>query len=193
MQTEPRRPLGLEHLRPLLRAAQTGHIVELDYRKHWHDHPQRRSVGPLLLREFRGRWYVLAMMEGSGRLACFGLDRIQHLAPTGRPFAAPADFDPATYFAHAFGIIRPTDGELPQEILLRFTPVQGRYALSYPLHSSQEVLLTTDQEIRLRLFVYDTHDLRMELLSYSPEVTVLAPAALRDWLRQQHQGAAQRG
>ena len=133
------------------------------------------------------------MMEGSGRLACFGLDRIQHLAPTGRPFAAPADFDPATYFAHAFGIIRPTDGELPQEILLRFTPVQGRYALSYPLHSSQEVLLTTDQEIRLRLFVYDTHDLRMELLSYSPEVTVLAPAALRDWLRQQHQGAAQRG
>ena len=165
-------------------------VVEFDYLKHWHEHPRRRTVGPLLLREFRGRWYVLGRMEGSGRLACFGLDRMQNLTPTGRSFAAPAGFDPATYFTHAFGITRPTDGEAPQEILLRFAPVQGRYALSYPLHASQAVLLETDQEIRLRLFVYDTHDLRMELLSYGPEVDVLAPASLRDWLRRQHRAAA---
>ncbi|WP_210516107.1 helix-turn-helix transcriptional regulator [Hymenobacter terricola] len=191
VQTEPRRPLGLEHLRPLMRAAQAGEVVEFEYLKHWHAHPQRRTVGPLLLREFRGRWYVLAEMEGSNRLACFGLDRIQDLTPTGRYFTPSADFNPATYFAHAFGIIRPIDGQLPEQIRLRFTLVQGRYALSYPLHASQEVLLTTDQEIHLRLTVYDTHDLRMELLSYGPEVEVLAPPALRDWLRKQHYAAAQ--
>ena len=189
VQPEARRPLGLEHLRPLLHAAQAGEVVEFDYRKHWHAHPRRRTAGPLLLREFRGRWYVLAVMEGSGRLACFGLDRIQHLALSGRPFSAPAGFDPATYFAHAYGITRPTDGQLPEEILLRFAPVQGRYAQSYPLHASQQLVLETDQEIRLRLFVYDTHDLRMELLSYGPEVEVLAPVVLRDWLRGQHQAA----
>lgn len=38
--------------------------------------------------------------------------------------------------------------------------------------------------------MYDTHDLRMELLSYGPEVDVLAPQALREWLRQQHSAAA---
>ncbi len=190
VQPEPRRPLGLEHLRPLLHAARAGQVVEFDYLKHWHDHPQRRTVGPLLLREFRGRWYLLGSMEGSGRLACFGLDRIRHLAATGRPFAAPPGFDPATHFAHAFGITRPTSGEAPQEIRLRFAPVQGRYALSYPLHASQTTLLANEQEIQLRLFVYDTHDLRMELLSYGPEVEVLAPASLRNWLHRQHRAAA---
>ena len=86
----------------------------------------------------------------------------------------------------------PTDGTPPQEIRLRFAPVQGRYALSYPLHSSQEVLVNNEAEICLRLTVYDTHDLRMELLSYGPEVEVLAPAALRAWQRRQH-GAATGG
>ena len=68
--------------------------------------------------------------------------------------------------------------------------MQGRYALSYPLHPSQQLVSNNDDEIRLRLTVYDTHELRMELLSYGPEVEVLAPAALRAWLRRQHGAAA---
>jgi proteasome accessory factor B len=189
VQAEARRPLGLEYLRPLLRAAQARQVMELDYRKHWEDEPQRRTIGPLLLREFRGRWYVLGVMVGSGRLACFGLDRITYLEVTSNPFSPPAGFDAATYYAHCFGITRPTDGEEPQEILLRFTPVQGRYALSYPLHSSQEIVAVSDDEIRLRLTVYDTHELRMELLSYGSEVEVLAPANLCEWLQETHSAA----
>jgi proteasome accessory factor B len=67
--------------------------------------------------------------------------------------------------------------------------VQGRYALSYPLHSSQEIVAVSDDEIRLRLTVYDTHELRMELLSYGQEVEVLAPANLREWLQETHSAA----
>ena len=190
VQPEPRRSLGIEHLRPLLHAAQAGEVVEFDYLKHWETLPQRRTVGPLLLREFRGRWYVLASMESSGRLACFGLDRIQHLTATGRSLAPPAGFDAATYFTHCFGITRPTDGTRPQEIRLRFEPVQGRYTLSYPLHPSQQIMAETDDEIQISLTVYDTHEMRMELLSYGPDVEVLAPASLRNWLRATHQAAA---
>ena len=190
VQPEPRRPRGLEHLRPLLRAAQAGEVVELDYRKHWEARPQRRTAGPLLLREFRGRWYVLAVMTGSGRLACFGLDRIQQLAATDRNFTPPAGFDAAAHFAHCFGITRPTDGTEPQEIRLRFKPVQGQYVLGFPLHSSQQVIASDEDALDVRLTVYDTHDLRMELLSYGPEVEVLAPPALRAWLRAQHKAAA---
>ena len=189
VQPEPRRPLGLEYLRLLLRAAQTRQVVELDYQKHWEDEPQRRTVGPLLLREFRERWYVLGTMEDSGWLACFALDRIKGLETTIRPFIAPTDFDPATYFADCFGVTRPTNGEQPQQILLRFETLQGRYVLSYPLHTSQRAVLVSDEEIRISLHVYETHELRMELLSYGAEVEVLAPASLRDWLRETH-GAA---
>ncbi len=190
VQPETRRPQGLEYLRPLLRAAQAGQVVDFAYQKFWEDAPERRTAGPLLLKEFRGRWYVLAVMVDSGRLACFGLDRISDFSVTAQRFAPPVGFDARTYFADCFGITRPTDGQLPEEILLRFEPVQGRYALSYPLHSSQQVVLENEAEIRLRLTVYDTYELRMELLSYGPDVEVLAPIGLRDWLRRQHTAAA---
>ena len=90
--------------------------------------------------------------------------------------------DAATYVDYCFSITRPTDGSPPQQILLRFAPVQGRYTFNYPLHPSQQLVSKNDDEIRLRITVYDTHELRMELLSYGPEVEVLAPAALRAWL-----------
>ena len=181
VQPEPRRALGLQHLGPLLRAAQAGHVVEIDYQKHGETAPQRRTCGPLLLRESRGRWYVLAVMVGSRRLACLGLDRITTLEATARPFAPPPGFDPAAYFADCFGITRPTDGQVPEEIVLRFGPVQGRYALSYPLHPSQRVRRDDDTAIELSIRVYDTSELRMELRSYGGAVEVLAPAALRAW------------
>lgn len=122
----------------------------------------------------------------------FGLDRIQNLEVTARPFASPPDFEAATHFTHYFGITRLTDGVPPAEILLRFAPVQGRCVLSYPLQASQQVVAATahDDKIDVRLTVYDNHDLSMELLSYGPEVEVLAPPALREWLRAQHSAAS---
>ena len=185
VQPEMRQPLGLEHLRPLLRAAQAGQVVEFQYLKHWEDEAETRTVGPLLLKEFRGRWYVLAVMVWSGHLACFGLGRIRELRVTSEKFSPPAGFDAGSYYAEAFGITRPHDAA-PQDVVLSFTAQQGRYALSYPLHTSQRVLLQTDSEIRLGLRVFLTHELYMELLSYGTEVEVLAPTALRAWVRAGH-------
>ena len=191
VQPEARQPLGLDHLRPLLQAVQTRQLVEFDYHKHWETTPTRRRVGPLLLKEFRGRWYVLATKPDTGELRCFGLDRLGGLLLTGEAFEAPAGFDAATYYAHAFGIIRPDEpGAAPTEVVLSFEPTQGRYALSYPLHPSQEVLVANAQEIRLRLKVFDTYELRLELLGYGQYVQALAPPALRAWLHEQHGAAA---
>lgn len=67
----------------------------------------------------------------------------------------------------------------------------GRYALAYPLHASQRVLVHDAAEIYLPLAGFDTHGLRRELLSYGPAVEVLAPAGLQAWVQQQR-GAARR-
>jgi len=78
-------------------------------------------------------------------------------------------------YAPAFGITRPDDGTAPQEIRLRFTLTQGRYVLGYPLHASLRVVTKNPHAIELVLITFDTHDLRMELLSYGPEIAVLVP------------------
>jgi predicted DNA-binding transcriptional regulator YafY len=183
VQLEARQQLGLEYLRPLLAAVQARQLVEFTYCKFWEDQPTNRLVGPLLLKEFRGRWYVLALLPESGELRCFGLDRIADLSPSPRSFVPPASFDAAAYYAQAFGITRPEDEE-PQEVVLSLTPTQGRYVQTFPLHASQRLLSQSDTATRIELRVYDTHDLRMELLSMGEEVEVLAPASLREWIRQ---------
>ena len=182
VQLEARRPLGLEHLRPLLAAVQTRRLVTFTYGKFWEDATTRREAGPLLLKEFRGRWYLLAMLPDTSTLRCFGLDRLRDLEPTPHAFAPPAGFDAATYYARAFGITRPDD-EGPQEVTLALSPVQGRYVQAYPLHASQRVLSQSPTGTCVQLVVYDTHDLRMELLSMGEEAEVLAPAPLRDWMQ----------
>ena len=68
-------------------------------------------------------------------------------------------------------------------------PIQGRHALSYLLHSSQQLVLENDAKIYLYLTVYDNHELRMKLLSHGPNVEVL-PVGLRDRLRRQHMATA---
>ena len=192
VQPEARRSRGLEHLRPLLRAARARQVVEFAYQKFWEDEAGTRTVAPLLLKEFRGRWYLLGQMAWgrSRHLACFGLDRMHDLRLTGAGFELPAGFGAEAWFAHAFGITRPTAGEQPQRVVLRFGPTQGEYALSYPLHHSQQVLLHTPAELQVALTVYLTHELEMELLSYGPDVEVLAPPALRQRLHERHRTAA---
>ncbi len=47
-------------------------------------------------------------------------------------------------FVHSFGVSSTID-ETPQEIILSFTPHQGKYIKSLPLHHSQEILVENDK------------------------------------------------
>lgn len=192
VQWESRRPLGTEWLQPLLRAVQLRRQVAFQYHKFWEEAPTNRTVSPLLLKEFKGRWYLLAHEPARQGLRCFGLDRIRSLESTALSFEPPADFEPDTYYAHSFGIIRP-DHEPPAEIVLALEPTQGQYLKSFPLHSSQRVLVDTDEELLLQLTVYNTHDLLMELLSLGDQVQVLAPVSLRKHIKQIHATAMKAG
>ena len=51
------------------------------------------------------------------------------------------------------------------------------------------MLVDTDEELRIQLTVYHTHDLLMELLSLGDQVQVLAPMSLRKQITQIHAAA----
>ena len=75
------------------------------------------------------------------------------------------------------------NGDKPEEIILSFDPVQGKYAQSLPWHHSQEVLVDNDNELRVKLTLYITHDFFMELLSHGDTVRVIEPASLIEELK----------
>ncbi len=180
---EKRRPQGTEHLQSLLKAISKRYPLEFSYQKHWEDAPSRRKVKPLGLKEFKGRWYLLAEDQQDSIIKSFGLDRIKELEVGTKEFRQTVQFDPDALFSHSFGITNPT-GQEPEEVILSCDHVQGNYIKSYPLHSSQEVVGENEEEIQIKVKLRITHDFKMELLSYGEKLKVLSPQSLRIDIRE---------
>ena len=174
---EPRRSQGYEHMHGLLHAIKNQLIVRFTYHKFWEEESTRRAMYPLFLREFKSRWYLIATTD-TGAIRTFGLDRISELEITRHKFKTTVAVDIQEIFRHSFGIITPGD-RAPETVIISFSPIQGKYIKSFPLHHSQQVLIDDENELRIQLFLYVTHDLTMELLSMADDLRVIEPTHLR--------------
>jgi predicted DNA-binding transcriptional regulator YafY len=179
---EKRRPQGTENLYGLLHAIKNQVQIGFTYHKFWEDVQTQRRVEPYALKEFRSRWYVLANDLCDGKIKSFALDRLSNLEITRTKFRLPNNFDVNKHFRHSFGIISPSD-EKPEEIILSFTPFQGKYIKTLPLHESQQVLADNETECRIKLTLFITHDFIMELLSYGANLKVISPQSLADEIK----------
>lgn len=187
---EKRRPQGTENLFGVLHAIKNNLQINFTYQKFWEEQSTERSVHPLALKEFKNRWYILSKDVKDGAIKTFALDRLTTLDITSIKFKPSPDFDIEEQFRYCFGIISPTDEE-PQEIILSFTPFQGKYIKSLPLHESQKILIDDKNELRIKLKLFVTHDLIMELLSFGDNMKVLQPDSLISHIRTAHKTAYQ--
>lgn len=185
---EKRRPQGTENLFGVLHAIKNNLQINFTYQKFWEDQSTERSVHPLALKEFKNRWYLLSKDMKDGAIKTFALDRLTTLDITPIKFKPSPDFNIEEQFRYCFGIISPTDEE-PQEIILSFTPFQGKYIKTLPLHATQEILIENKDELRIRLKLCVTHDLVMELLSFGAEMKVIQPSSLIDEIMSVHKKA----
>jgi predicted DNA-binding transcriptional regulator YafY len=185
---EKRRPQGTENLNGLLHSIQNRVQIEFTYSKYWEDESTQRIAEPFALKEFKNRWYMVALDHKDLKIKTFALDRLTDLEITKRKFQHPQKFNVNTYFKHCFGIIT-ADGEELLEIVLSFDPFQGKYIKSLPLHESQEVLVDNENEVRIKLKIYLTHDFLMEILSHGENVKVIEPAGLIEQLKSNYTNA----
>ena len=195
IQFEKRLPAGTEYLSPLLRAIKEKRQVKLYYYKFWDKdkEPVVRVIEPYLLKEAQRRWYVLAWDVEKEALRVFGLDRIKHLDDErGVKFQHPMPKDVQHYFDDSFGAWVDNERTQAEEVQLAFkklptdspfVPNPAEYLKAMPLHSSQEVVGETDDEIVLKLHLKVTPDFIKELLSYGKQVEVLAPVHLQKKLQ----------
>lgn len=177
---EKRRPLGTEHLYELLTAINTKNIISFTHEKYYENDVEVRTVEPYLLKEFKSRWYLVGKDQRRQDIRIFGLDRISDIEFRKKKCRKPPLKELEALFAHSFGIFLPDQGQCVEEVILSFSPQQGRYILSHPLHESQEVLVSNNEETQVRLRLYITHDFVMELLSHGKRVQVLQPKHLRE-------------
>lgn len=175
---EKRKPQGTENLNGLLHTITNHCVIKFVYSKFQDAQPTLRTVEPYALKEFKNRWYLLANETNGNVIKCFALDRISELEITRTTFVHPESFNLNEYYKYCFGIISPEPGDKPQEIILSFDPYQGKYIKSLPLHESQQIITDNQEELRIKLTLYPTYDLLMEILSYGPSVKVIEPKEL---------------
>lgn len=176
---EKRQPQGTEHLSVLLKAIKSQNCIEFSYKKFTDEPQSKRRIEPLGLKEYRNRWYVLGKDVEDQQIKNFGFDRLQELVVTKDNFEVDSSFNLSHYYKHSFGVNRPIDKE-PIEIVLSFHPYQGKYIKTLPLHHSQKVIIDTDKELRISLFIYPTYDFWIEIQSLGDNVKVLSPQNLKE-------------
>ncbi|MBP7478791.1 MAG: WYL domain-containing protein, partial [Chitinophagales bacterium] len=174
---EKRKPQGTENLYGIIHAIKNRFKLKFSYHKFWEEELSQRIAEPYALKEFKNRWYIMARDSKDNQIKSFALDRLTNLEISNQVFVYPEDYNIIESYRYCFGIISPNEEE-PQDIVLSFDPFQGKYIKTLPLHETQEIILDNDKEMRIKLKLYPTHDLLMELLSFGANMKVIKPKSL---------------
>lgn len=170
---------GNEFLPLLLDAIRNNRIVTFEYSSFVTGNSKSRIVSPLLLKEYRNRWYLISFDESKKDIITFGLDRMSVLVLTDKESNKPSDFHPDNYFKFAIGITS-DNKSIPHIIVLKADNVAAKYIESQPFHSSQKIIKTGKNRTTFELNVYISEELIRTILSYGGEIEVVEPAILRE-------------
>jgi proteasome accessory factor B len=182
---ENRKSTGTENINPLIQAVQNQLIIKFSHQKHWEDFPTHRTVKPLAIKESQHRWYLVAFDGKDQKIKTFGLDRISNLETTTTKFKT-IEYHPETEFKHAFGI---ETYEPAEKVVLQFSKQQGKYAKTFPLHHSQQIISENDDYLTVTLFIHPTNDFIMELLKFGVEVQVIEPKTVQNEMKKRLKNA----
>lgn len=180
---------GQEHIDILMRAIEKRNQILFDYKSYTSDEVKRRKVSPLLLKEYRNRWYLICFDIVRDRISTFGLDRMQNLELSDLKFTVPIDFNPDHYFQHTVGIT--VTGKLPEIVRFKASTLASKYIESDPIHASQVKIKEGKKRNSFELRVMITEELIRLFLSYGSSVEIIEPETLRDELKHRILGMAE--
>jgi len=173
------RNAGGDYLTPLLSAIENKKIVYFSYQSFISAEKKHRKVTPLLLKEYRNRWYTITFDMVKSAIITFALDRISDFESSDEDGLVPVNFNPDTYFKYAVGITA-NENDQPETIVFKASNIAAKYIDSQPLHSSQEKLKEGKKRTTFKLFVNVSEELIREMLSYSNGIEVMSPDFLRN-------------
>lgn len=169
--------IGIDNLKPLLKAARENIVVTFDHISFQQNTVKPYKIQPYLLKEYQNRWYVFGIVEGLNQFRTFGIERIKNLKLTSEKFERDEKVNPVEKFKNTIGLVY--SNNTLQRVVLSFTPQQGNYIKTLPLHSSQQVLIDNDKETRISIDVIPNYELTQQILKHGDRVRVIKP----EWLK----------
>jgi len=136
---------------------------------------------PVHLAAYHGNWYLMAFAGVESKLRTFALSRFLTMSPTGRTRALPEGFNLQQHMWSAFGI---TQGDREMDVRLLFSKKIATYIEERQWHPSQKMIRRKNGSVELRMKTRGWKELVRWILSWQPDVKVLAPLDLRARVQQ---------
>lgn len=173
---------GLEHLGTIIDAATSHTVLKVQYRSYKEGSKEMtRIIHPYFLKQYNNRWFAFCYDDATHYINNLALDRILSIEMTDLPYHVSEDVDFDHYFDEVVGVTVPYHGE-KQKILLRTNERRYPYLASKPLHPSQKI-----EDRKRHIFsieVKPNNELEQQILSFGPDLEVLAPEEYRNQLKQ---------
>lgn len=184
IQLEPRCKKGTEFLPDILMATKQQRVMEIYHQDFEVSLSVRRLIEPYGIKEFKGRWYLVAYDTEKKDIRVWGLDRIDGIRVLSQRFLYKDSCDIADYFKNYFGIVR--NDSPPERIVLSTDVLYGKFLKARPLHHSQRIVAKSESECYVELYLAPTYDFVQELLSMFERATVIEPVHLKEELLRIH-------
>lgn len=130
----------------------------------------------------RRAWYVIGRSSLHRAVRTFHLGRMQSLVTLPSHYEIPPRFSLKRYFGLAWHLIRePKDRH---EVIVHFRPPVAGNVAEVHWHATQEVKWLDDGTLEWRATLEGIKEIAWWILGYGRHATVIAPAALRENIRQ---------
>jgi predicted DNA-binding transcriptional regulator YafY len=172
---------GTENLKPILKAIKEKRKISFEHFNFHKNKKRKYNLKPYLIREYQNRWYVVGIVSGFDDLRTFGVDRIENLEVKTETFQPDKKINPKELFDSIIGVVYSL-GE-KQEVILSFTPTQGKYLKTLPLHQSQKIIVDNEDELRISLNIIPNFEFMQQILLHGDTVKVIEPEWLVDEIK----------
>lgn len=169
---------GLEFIDFVYQAIAQKSAISIEYKSYKAREALKYGLQPLLLKEFRNRWYVIGKKPTSNEIINLALDRVVSMERSNERFDERFDFDPSEFYKDVIGVTVEPGGE-PIEIRLLLNWNTAPYVITKPIHHSQKIENSSIDGIEISIKVQHNHELEKEILSHGENIKVLAPRNLK--------------
>jgi predicted DNA-binding transcriptional regulator YafY len=133
-------------------------------------------IEPYLLKQFRLRWYLIGLDKAVEKIKTFGLDRIKEIEVLSEEFISPG-FVAKEYFKDTYGISHSDEGT--EHVIMEVERSVSKYLMAAPWHSSMRLKSRGEERDRIEMQIVINIDLVNELMTWMPDIKVIAPERLR--------------
>ena len=167
---------GIGNFGELAKAIMNRQPLKISYRSFRSSKAEELKIHPYLLKQYNGRWFLIAATSGYEGISNYALDRILNVKLWKVKYI-PAEIDINDYFRHTIGVTV-TDSPV-EKIVLKISNKRYPYVETKPFSDEQRIVSHDDNYHTISFPMRINREFVSELLSYGDDLEVVEPQNLK--------------